>query len=192
LTAAVIRIVSRIFLSLSIVSGLGVIAAFILGYTIDDPTVADRVVQTWVSYHMLTGLAAILFAILAHALVFTYFMGTGRWIEETATTYRLTDQFLLRHQKLKYRALAAMMSCVLLLMGVAILGAASDPASAVALKDLAGVPTHSVHFAAAACGIVMHFACSGWEWMCLRRSGRIVDAVMAEVKRIRTERGYET
>src|ERR1700690_3195758 len=73
-------IMVRIFLPLAALSICSLVFAMILGLTIDDPKVLAA--QAGVQYHFLAALAALVFATLVHAIVLTYFMGTGRWIEE--------------------------------------------------------------------------------------------------------------
>ncbi|MBS0265896.1 MAG: hypothetical protein JSS02_28455, partial [Planctomycetes bacterium] len=80
---------TRIFLSLAIFTSVGLFVALGLGLAIGDATQRDLAVQSRVTVHMLTGAAALVFSMLVHALVVTYFMGTGRWLEETCNAYKL-------------------------------------------------------------------------------------------------------
>ena len=65
-----------------------------------------------------------------HAVVLTYFMGSGRWIEETSQAYRLPATFYAENQSLKYRVVPAIVGCFALLLVTGGLGAASGNSSA--------------------------------------------------------------
>ena len=103
-------------------------AAFLLGLLIGDPRVADVQVQAEVSAHFLTAVGALVFAALVHAIVLTYFMGTGRWIEETGNSYPLPAGLREDCRRLKYRVIPSMAACLVLLILAGATGAASDPA----------------------------------------------------------------
>src|ERR1700737_3877308 len=83
---------TRIFPVLAAVNGLLLIVSFALGVVsklrdgIHNPS--D---QTFL-YHFLFGLSAAVFTLLVHCLVFTYFLGTGRWVKEVAIAYRIPDR----------------------------------------------------------------------------------------------------
>src|SRR5215475_117947 len=48
----------------------------------DDPTYM---------IHLYLGLLAVILTLGVHCLIFTYFLGTGRWVKEVALAYRLPD-----------------------------------------------------------------------------------------------------
>src|SRR5262245_28418172 len=140
---------NRIFLPLCGVSTIFLVAAFVLGLAIDDPKVLDRSVQTGVQYHFLTALAALCFSTLVHAIVLTYFMGTGRWLEETSQAYRLAPEFHHESKRTKCRLVPAMMGCFLLLLTTGAFGAAADPASPVKFGGWLGIPAATWHLSLA-------------------------------------------
>ncbi|MBL8851899.1 MAG: hypothetical protein JNG89_19660, partial [Planctomycetaceae bacterium] len=74
---------SRIFLTLSITANSALVVTLILGWRIVDPASLEPAARNMVAWHMLTALAAALLVLLVHAVALTYFMGTGRWLEET-------------------------------------------------------------------------------------------------------------
>jgi len=43
-------------------------------------------------YHFVLGLCAALGVLLVHCIIFTYFLGTGRWVKEVTLAYRLPDE----------------------------------------------------------------------------------------------------
>jgi hypothetical protein len=181
--------VKRIFLSLAILSTAALAAAFVLGLNIDDPRAKATAAQSGVGQHMLWGLAALVLAAMVHALVLTYFMGTGRWMEETGNAYRLADDWRRENQRLKYRTIPAMVGCLGLLVATGALGAAADPASAVAFGGWGGVPAATIHLIAAAVAIGLNVCVNLWEYVALERNAALIESVMVEVRRIRAERG---
>lgn len=179
----------RIFLPLALMSTVTLIAAMVLGLSIDDPRVATSAVQQGVQYHFLTALTALCFATLVHAIVLTYFMGTGRWIEETSNAYRLPESFHVRSQTVKYRTIPAMVGAFLLLLCTGALGAAADPASPMQAKGVFGLTPATIHLSAAIFSIIVNIGVNYLEFLALERNGDIVDEVLAEVRRIRLEKG---
>lgn len=179
----------RIFLPLALMSTVTLIAAMMLGLMVDDPRVATAAVQQGVQYHFLTALGALCFATLVHAIVLTYFMGTGRWIEETSNAYRLPQSFRLRSQTVKYRTIPAMVGAFLLLLCTGALGAAADPASPMQAKGLLGLSPATLHLSAAIFSVLVNIGVNYLEFLALERNGDIVDEVLAEVRRIRVEKG---
>jgi hypothetical protein len=177
--------VRRIFLTLAIFSNVVLIAAFVLGHRIDDA----RALDGGVDVHFGVSIMALIFAALVHAIVLTYFMGTGRWLEETTQAYRLPDERRLENKSLKYRTVPAMIVSLLLLVGTAALGAAADPASPVGFTGWAGFSAATTHLIAALLTLGVNAVVNLWEYLALERNGRLVQEVMDDVRRIRTERG---
>ena len=180
---------TRIFLALTSCSTLLLIAAFVLGLSIGDPTARDAAVQLWVSYHILTALAGLVFASLVHALFLTYFMGTGRWMEETAGAYSLPNHWRRENQSLKYRILLAISGAFVLLLATGAFGTAADPASPVGFQGWAGLSAATIHLLLASITVAVNLLVNVWELQAIQRNSRLIEEVLAEVKRIRTERG---
>jgi hypothetical protein len=179
----------RIFLTLSVLSVLLLSVAAGLGILIDDPTVLDADVQGAVNVHMLTGLAALTFSTLLHAILFTYFMGTGRWIEETSAAYKLSAEWYLRNQRLKYRTLPGVITCMALIITTGALGAAADPASPVSLDGVAGVSGSTLHFVVAMITVLTNAVVHFTEYTAISRNMQVIEGVLGEVRRMRQERG---
>lgn len=163
--------------------------AFFLGLQIDDPTARDLAVQDSVSKHMMTGLAGLVFAALVHAIVFTYFMGTGRWIEETSRAYHLPDDTHQTSQSIKYRLMPGMTCGIVLLVVTGALGGAADPASPVEFAGWLGMNAATTHLVVGALTIAVNLAVHIHEFRSIERNGELIEGVMSEVKRIREERG---
>ena len=160
---------------------------FFLGLGIDDPTVIAE--QDAVNRHMLLGVGGLIFASLVHAITLTYFMGTGRWVEETSRAYKLSAQFHAENQKIKYRLMPGITVCILLLVMTGAFGAAADPGTAVGFRGWFGFAPATVHLTIAVLTVLVNVAVSVYEFRAIERNGEIVEDVMTEVNRIRTERG---
>ncbi len=179
----------RIFLPLALLSTVTLVVAMVLGLAIDDPKVLDQAVQAGVTYHFLAALAALFFSTLVHAIVLTYFMGTGRWIEETSTAYRLGRELYERSKSIKYQTIPAMVGCFALLILTGALGAAADPAAPMHWRGWLGVSAATIHLTAALVTVFANLGVNYLEFRALERNSEIIDEVLAQVKRIRLEKG---
>jgi hypothetical protein len=179
----------RIFLSLAILSVLCLIGAFALGLAIGDPASRDAATQQLVGWHINAAMLALVFCALVHALVLTYFMGTGRWMDETSAAYRLSEQFLGENRRLKQRTIPAMAGCLLLLVVTGALGSLADPAAGGRFETFLGMSAATIHFAVASAAVTANVFVNLWEYLAIHRNGELVEQVLAEVRRIRTEKG---
>jgi hypothetical protein len=179
-------IVNRIFSTLAVLSNLGLLAAFWLGWNITDAAGVSAEAGRQVGHHFLTALGASIVALLVHAVSLTYFMGTGRWIEETSEAYRLGPDARQENIRLKYRTLPGMILCVLLIIGTGALGAIADPASQTQLPAAA-----TIHFTLACVTLLTNVLVSWVEQRAIARNGRLVDEVLAEAQRLRGERNLQ-
>ncbi len=180
---------SRIFLSLIFVQTLVLSFAIYRGWNIGDAT--DLAVQDAVSFHMKFGLFAILLCCFCHALLLTYFMGTGRWLEETCHAYDLAPEYRERNIKLKWTAYPAMTICFALLIGMMISGVAADPAAMVGFDSWGSWTAARVHLTVVLFTVTVNLGVNVWEYLAIRRNGELVNAVLARVREIRQERGLE-
>lgn len=163
--------------------------AFFLGLAVGDP--ALRSSQGRVGTHMLAGMSALLLNIMVHAIALTYFMGTGRWLEETTNAYRLSPVFFAESKKLKYRVVLAMTACLGLLITTGGFGAAADPASAVGFQGWGGIPAGTIHMMVALTTSCINLGVFLAEYVAISRNGELVQKVLSEVRAIRTARGLE-
>jgi hypothetical protein len=166
--------VKRIFLTLTVVSTVLLMAAFVIGCEIGDLKNVSALTRKLLSYHILVSVAALIFAALVHAVLLTYFMGTSRWIEEARQAYKFDSRWSEENRRLKYRAIPVMVVCLLLLIGNIPLGALAPP---------------SVHLVFSILTIVINVAVNVMEYDAIRRNGELIDAVVGEVRRIRQALG---
>lgn len=182
---------TRIFLTLCVVSIVALAGAFWLGLEIGDATLRDPVVQKNVGLHILAGLAALVFALLVHAIVLTYFMGTGRWLEETTLAYHLPAAWQQESKSLKYRTVPAMVLCMVLLILTGAFGAAADPASALGFRGWGEFSADTLHMLIALTAAGINLIVNLLEYSALHRNGVIIGEVLQEVRKMRLERGLE-
>lgn len=182
---------SRIFITLAIVSWLLLGFSFERGWQIDDPTIPTATAQSTVSRHFLISLAALVFATLVHALVLTYFMGTGRWMEETSQAYTLDPKWRQRNQSLKYRTIPLLVLAVLLLITLGASGGASDPASPLHTGWPRWIPVEAArgHLILACVALAFNALVNALEFRAIRLNGKLIEEVIAHVRQMRQERG---
>jgi hypothetical protein len=84
-----------------------------------------------------------------------------------------------------------MITSLLLLIMTGASGGGADPASAVSFKGWGSLTAAQVHLAVAGFALVINAAVNIAEYLALRRNGRLVNEVLNEVRRIRSERGLD-
>ena len=179
--------VTRIFLTLASVSTLLLLTVFGLGLNIGDPRTLES--QPLVSWHLMLALTGLVFATLVHALVLTYFMGTGRWMEDVSKAYQLEDRWRLECQRLKYRVLPWIAGCLLLLLTTIGFGAAADPAARLGFSGGAGLSASTWHLLVALITLSLNVLANIREFQALERNGQLVNEIVQKVREIRIARG---
>jgi len=182
---------TRIFSSLAVLSTCLLIVTFGLGWSIGDASMRDPVVQNRVSIHFLTAVGSLCAAIGVHALVITYFMGTGRWLEETCTAYRLGNDWQARSRNLKWGLYPSMMLALAMLIITGAFGGAADPASAFGFRGFGPLTAAHVHLFVAAATLLLNLIVNGMEFLALQRNSALVHDVLQRVRQIRIEKGLE-
>ena len=177
---------NQIFFVLATTSNLALLGTFWLGWRISDPGSLAEAARQQVSSHFLFALGTIMFALLVHAIVLTYFMGTGRWIEETCEAYQFEGNARSENVRLKYRVIPGMISCMLLLILTGAFGAISDPASNMQMPS-----AHWIHFGLATLILIGNIFVSLFEYQLICRNSAVVDLVYREVLAVRRERGLD-
>ena len=182
-------LVRYIFLTLALVGNTLFVATITLGLQIGDPTQRDLAVQTAVATHQLTGLSTLVFASLVHAITLTYFMGTGRWMEETLDAYRIDKSPRQQNLQLKTKTILQIGACLTLLLTTGALGALADPASPMGMEGWLGVPTHTWHFLSAITTASVNLLVNLSEYFAISRNHTLIDTVMRQVREIRAQHG---
>ena len=90
---------TRIFVTLATIHALALVITFGFGIEFmlerDAGAVApsaDQPIRGGFAWHMVSGMISAVFTLLVHCLIFTYFLGTGRWVKEVAGAYHLPDE----------------------------------------------------------------------------------------------------
>lgn len=175
----------RIFLTLAIVSQVLLVATLVMGLDIGDAKLREN--RPAVSDHMLMALGSLVFAIFIHALILTYFMGTGRWMEETSRAYKLSPDYCRESSRLKYGTFPLMILSVFLLIVTGAFGAASDPRNATGFDGWFGLTGKQIHFTVACATICVNLFVNIREYLAIDRNGQLIKRAMEEVHRIRRE-----
>ena len=125
---------------------------------------------------------------MVHSLALTYFMGTGRWMEETTRAYRLSESKQAESRSMKYRMMLPMSICIVMLIVTLALGASIDADVWKGFTEF-GIAASTMHFLSASAAICLNMLVNMQEYQAISRNGQLVDEVMVEVRRMRTERG---
>lgn len=113
----------RIFLGLAITNGTLLLATFGFGFV---AAAEVRPSHMWRDVHFLLGLLTTMATLMVHSIVFTYFLGTGKWVKEVVRVYQLPDWVYAQAIRNKRRAFPFEILCMILIGATAWLGAASD------------------------------------------------------------------
>jgi len=113
--------VHRIFLALAVTVGTLMVTTLFLGFLVPSGQGGG-----WHDLHFLMGLLTVMLALLAHSIVFTYFLGTGKWVKEVVRVYGLPDWVWSQAVKNKRRTFPFVFWSMMLVGATAWLGAATD------------------------------------------------------------------
>ena len=130
--------------------------------------------------HFLLGLSAAMFTLLVHCLIFTYFLGTGRWVKEVKLAYDLPDAPLPRLTRdLKRRVFPPALFAMLTAIATGAAGAAAQ----------VEVWPWQIHATLATLTLLVNVWAFRIEYRCLQTNAGILEDVMREVDHLRAERG---
>jgi hypothetical protein len=186
---------NKIFRVLALFAIMFVLATGCLGFalrSVDIRDIHDTAGQRWATIHRLSGVAAALAVVLVNSIVVTYFVGTSRWCKEVAETYQLAPTFVARGNAIKRRTFPLCVANMLIAVGIVALGGAGDPAGTFRGTPPPGLTWTNVHFIAAVTGLCFIAWASLHQYANIIAQQVLINDVMGEVKRIRTERGLDT
>lgn len=130
--------------------------------------------------HFTLALFAVLFTLGVHCLIFIYFLGTGRWVKEVASAYRIPDAPLPKlTRELKRRTFPPALFAMLTPIAAAAAGAA------VQWRDL----NWSVHCTLAVATLAVNAWAFWVEYRNVSINAVVIEDVLREVDRIRAEAG---
>lgn len=140
--------------------------------------------------HFYLGVASSILVILVNSVTVTYFVGTSRWCKEVAETYDLPAELQFRSTLIKRRTFPWAVMGMLAMVGLAALGGLSDPS--IPLNQ--AQPGRSAamvqwHFLAAMGGLAFTAVTFAVQAMRIAENYEAIQAILAEVHRIRREKG---
>ena len=171
---------TRIFLTLAAADFLSLTLTFALGCwsKLTDGLHAQS--GSVYMLHFLCGLFTAVGTLLVHCLIFTYFLGTGRWVKEVTLAYDLPDEPLhKRTRELKRQTFPPALAAMLVTIATAAAGAGGQ---------LQAWPW-PVHFTLGVVTLLVNAWAMRLEYRNVRINARTLDEVLAEVDRVRAERG---
>jgi hypothetical protein len=133
--------------------------------------------------HFGLGLCTVLACLLVHCLIFIYFLGTGRWVKEVAIAYKIADE---PWPKLTRELKRATFPPALFSMLIAIAAAAAGAGA-----QLQAWPWY-IHMSLGLATLLINLWAFRVEIRNVTINAGIIDAVLAEVDRIRGEHGLPT
>ncbi len=182
---------TRIFLTLASLSVMLLLAAMLMGLSMGDlyeRPVPTRETLHWATLHRLTGVAAALAVVFVESVVITYFIGTSRWCKEVVDTYQLDQEPVAASNQLKRRTFPWALAGMLGVVGVIALGGAADPAS-MQPNTKAWANWHLVG-AFSGIGLIAWTYLVAWNNILANHA--IITGLVAEVARVRKERGLDS
>ena len=132
--------------------------------------------------HFYLGLATAIGILLIHCLIFTYFLGTGRWVKEVGVAFDLPDaQWPRLTRELKRATFPPALFAMLVGIATAAAGAGAQ---------LQAWPWY-LHASLGFLTLLVNLWAFRVEYQSLMLNGQVIQAVLAEVDRIRAARGLE-
>jgi hypothetical protein len=171
---------TRIFISLAAIDVVGLFITYLLGTVskLQDGVHQYEYGVYWL--HFLFGLSTALLTLLVHCLIFTYFLGTGRWVKEVKLAYDLPDAPLAKLTRdLKRRVFPPALFAMLFVIATGAAGAAAQ----------VGISHWFIHASLGTLTLIVNFWAFTVEYQCLRTNGSVLANVLVEVDRIRAARG---
>jgi hypothetical protein len=173
---------TRIFTTLAILLALALLTTFGVGLYTMSLELSRYKTEVYL-VHFTLGLFTSLGALLVHCIIFTYFLGTGRWVKEVGLAYRLPDAVYPKQtRELKRTAFPPALFSMLIIIATAAAGAGRQ----------LGVWHWSIHLTLAVLALLINLWAFRVEYRCLSTNAAVIEGVLNEVERIRAERGLPT
>ena len=145
-------------------------------FVTDDRTRRDEIFVI----HFVLGLCTALGVLLVHCIIFTYFLGTGRWVKEVTLAYRLPD---VPWHKLTRELKRATFPPALFAMLIAIAAAAAGAGAQLQAWHW------SIHAMLAFLTVLINLWAFGVEYRNVTTNAGVILDVLAEVDRLRSAQG---
>jgi hypothetical protein len=172
----------RIFSTLATVTGMALAASLLTGVLSQWRGSAANPHDPTYLVHFFIGLFAAIVTLLLHCIIFTYFLGTGRWVKEVKIAYRLADEPIPRLTRdLKRQTFPPALAAMLVTIAAAASGAGTQ-------LRLAEWPWQ-VHATLGVMSLVVNLWAFRVEFRNVQRNSRAIVEIHEEVERIRAEQG---
>lgn len=161
---------SRIFLSLAATDLSLIVASYVLGLVSVSagPGRHDRELGV----HFLIALFTVLFSVLVHSIVYTYLMGTNRWVREVVEVYRMPAEIAARSKAHKRKGFKWEFRAMTMVAVAAWLGAW------VHREYPKAVPAQSMYHHISAVGVlVLSIVAFVYEYRIIGEQGKLLDEV---------------
>ncbi|OAI54578.1 hypothetical protein AYO44_03285 [Planctomycetaceae bacterium SCGC AG-212-F19] len=171
---------TRIFTPLAILNTLALLAAYIVGVASKLREAAHNPLDSTYMVHFGLGLGTAMLTLFVHCQVFTYFLGTGRWVKEVTLAYALPDvPWHKETRELKRRTYPVALVAMLVTIAAAAAGAGAQ------LQEW----PWPVHATLATAALVVNLWAFRLEHRHISANTAIIEAVTLEVDRICAARG---
>ncbi len=164
----------RIFLGLAATNTLLLLVTFSLGLFV--PSGQGGFVH---DMHFLVALLTIVMTLMVHGIVYTYFLGTGKWVKEVARVYQLPDWTWGQATRNKRRTFPFVLGGMMLIGATAWLGAAADT-----IRGFGGL----WHLAVAAATLGFTLGAFAFEYVSIVAQARLLLEVKEQADRLRLAR----
>ncbi|MBY0526769.1 MAG: hypothetical protein K2R98_25480 [Gemmataceae bacterium] len=171
---------TRIFTFLAYVNGAALIASYLTGVVSKLRDASQTTAEPTYLIHFTLGLFTAIGTLLVHCLIFTYFLGTGRWVKEVTLAYHLPDEpWHKETRELKRKTFPPALFAMLIAIATAAAGAGAQ------LREWSWM----VHGTLATLTLVINLWAFRVEYRNVDRNSQVLEEVLREVDRIRAERG---
>lgn len=116
----------RIFLGLAVSNASLLIVSFVVGLITSGEVRQAGHTAPWHGTHFLLGLFTTMWTLLVHSIVYTYFLGTGKWVKEVVRVYQLPEWVEAQAKKNKRKAFRFEFLSMALIGAAAWFGAGAD------------------------------------------------------------------
>ncbi|MDX2038972.1 MAG: hypothetical protein SFX72_20165 [Isosphaeraceae bacterium] len=118
---------NRIFLGLAVANGSLLVVCFVVGLIASaEPRGPGHPPAVWHGTHFLLGLVTTMFTLLVQSIVYTYFLGTNKWVKEVVHVYGMPEWVESESKRNKKKAFRFEFNCMALVGIAAWLGAGAD------------------------------------------------------------------
>lgn len=167
----------RILANLMIVAMLATIGVGFWSFFLTEVTEFKKNIYL---IHFFLGLVTALGLLLAHCLIFTYFLGTGRWVKEVTIAYQLPDEPWHRDtRELKRKTFPPALFAMLFAIATSAAGA--------------GVQLQAWHWTAHGTLALLTLVVNLWAFRVemdnVAQNTAVIQGVLEEVDRVRREKG---